>query len=322
MTWVPASLGDAAALAALFNRIADFEETPERFSPEAKKHDLDSDFRPLEQRTIVGRLEPGDVIAYGVVYHRRSEAEEQRAHFAVYVSPDWRGRGLEDAITDWALSASGDVLEEVAASQKYVCSWLYKNQEEAEARLESRGFAAGRHWWEMERLLNEDVPSSPEDGFTIVPWGNEHSMPVRVVCNTAFADHWGFSPFSEESWQRQSIESPRFRQHLSFVALAGDKLVGYSYNLIQEEDWEAAGRSEGWIAGLGVLSEWRKKGIATALLSRSMQVMKDAGLDAAMIGVDSASPTGAQHLYYALGFRTQITGTTWQRPYPTQSRVG
>ena len=35
--------------------------------------------------------------------------------------------------------------------------------------------------------------------------------------------------------------------------------------------------------------------------------------EAAMIGVDSSSPSGAQHLYQAVGFRTKTTGTTWQK---------
>jgi ribosomal protein S18 acetylase RimI-like enzyme len=165
----------------------------------------------------------------------------------------------------------------------------------------------------MERLLGEEIDSPQEDGFTILPWSDEHSAPVRLVCNTAFADHWGFTPMTEDAWQKQSIDSPGFRQDLSFVALADGELVGYSYNSIHEEDWEAAGRSEAWIAGLGVLQDWRKKGIASALLGRSMETMKTAGLEAAMIGVDSASPSGAQNLYQAVGFHTKFTATTWQR---------
>jgi hypothetical protein len=43
-----------------------------------------------------------------------------------------------------------------------------------------------------------------------------------------------------------------------------------------------------------------------------MVSMRRAGAAAAMIGVDSSSPSGAQHLYQSVGFATKTTGTTWQ----------
>ena len=47
-------------------------------------------------------------------------------------------------------------------------------------------------------------------------------------------------------------------------------------------------------------------------MTESMKAMKDAGAEMAMIGVDSDSPSGAQHLYQSLGFVTKTTGVTWQ----------
>jgi ribosomal protein S18 acetylase RimI-like enzyme len=315
ISWAPVELTDVPELSRLFNEIAEFEDTPERMSPETMEHLFDSAFRPFDERTIVGRAESGEVVAYGTLYHRPSDAEEQRAYFSAHLSPAWRDRGLEDALVDWGLVAGGHELERAAGSEKYLCSWLYKKKEGAAARLERLGFEAGRHWWEMERMLDEEIDDSAVEGFAVFPWVDEHSKPVRLVLNEAFVDHWGFTPMSEEYWLQQSIESPSFRQDLSCVAVGDGELVGYSYAIVLEEDWEAAGRSEGWIGGLGVLSDWRKKGIATALLIWSMQAMKAAGLEAAMIGVDSSSPSGAQHLYHDLGFRTKTTGTTWQRRY-------
>ena len=138
-------------------------------------------------------------------------------------------------------------------------------------------------------------------------------MAVRAVHNAAFADHWGSVPMSDEAWKNMMLDSPNFRPDLSYVAIAGGQIVGYAFNEAYEEDWESAGRSEAWIGALGVLGEWRKRGIATALLNRSMEAMRQSGIDAAMIGVDSSSPSGAQHLYQSVGFRTKNTGTTWQR---------
>ncbi len=165
----------------------------------------------------------------------------------------------------------------------------------------------------MERGLAAPITKAPEDGFEVVPWNDDHAEPARLVYNAAFADHWGSSPMDSEVWTRLVIGGPNFRKEFSFVAVAAGEVIGYSANESYPEDWEAAGRSEGWIGGLGVVRDWRKKGVATALLLRSMVAMREEGLEAAMIGVDAASPTGAQHLYQSVGFATKNTATTWQR---------
>ena len=116
----------------------------------------------------------------------------------------------------------------------------------------------------------------------------------------------------EESWGKQMMENPNFRRDLSFLAVADGEVVGYAFCEEYPEDWEAAGQSETWVGGLGVLSDWRKRGIASCLLARCMSAMKTAGRDAAMIGVDSDSPSGAQHLYQSLGFTAKTTAVTWQ----------
>lgn len=311
--WSAAAVTDASALSALFNTIAEADGTPERLSAETMEHELLSAFDPLDQRTIVARA-AGDTVGYGTVFFRDSDADETRSYFAVYVAPDWRDQGLEDSITDWAVSVATDILEGATAEERYVCSWLYKKQEAAATLLERRGFEAVRHWWEMERNLDNEIAPLAIEGVDVVPWSDEHSAAVRLIHNAAFADHWGSTPMDEHVWQKRMLDSPGFRQDLSFVAIADGDIVGYAYNEVYEEDWEAAGQSEGWIGGLGVLRDWRKRGIATALLVSSMNVMRSAGLEAAMIGVDSSSPSGAQHLYRAVGFATKTTGTTWQLP--------
>ena len=308
----PASVSDAAELSALFNSIADADDTPERLSETSMQHELESYFDPLDGRTVVVRDDSGSIVAYATVYSRRAEAEEMRAYINVHVDPTWRGRELEDPLIDWGIAVGSSVLKEVAADRRFVCGWLYKKQEQMSARFAARGFTPIRHWWEMECLLNGRMESSKESDFEIVPWAAKYDEPSRLVYNAAFADHWGSTPMDSEQWQKQVINSPGFRRDYSFVAVGDGEIVGYSACEEYPEDWHAAGRREAWIGGLGVLREWRKRGIATALLVRSMQAMREGEIEAAMIGVDSDSPSGAQHLYSDVGFVTKITGTTWQ----------
>ncbi len=70
-----------------------------------------------------------------------------------------------------------------------------------------------------------------------------------------------------------------------------------------EADWEATGVREGWVGQLGVRRAWRRRGLATALLVRSMEAFRAAGLEAATLGVDTENPTGALGIYERVGFR-------------------
>ncbi len=308
----PAKVADAAELSQLFNSIAEADNTPERLSASSMEHELSSYFDPPDEKTLVVRSATGQIVGYATAYNRRAEAEEMRAYVNVYVAPDWRKRGLESPMTEWAIAAGTAALRDIPAQKKYICAWLFKNQEAASARYAERGFSAVRHWWDMQRPLAEEIVDRPHDGFEVVAWREEHDEPARLVYNAAFADHWGSTPMDEADWQKQAISSPNFRRDMSFVAIGGGEVVGYSACEEYPEDWEAAGHREAWIAGLGVVRVWRKRGIATALMTESMKAMKDAGAEMAMIGVDSDSPSGAQHLYQSLGFVTKTTGVTWQ----------
>ena len=70
----------------------------------------------------------------------------------------------------------------------------------------------------------------------------------------------------------------------------------------KKETNERHGQREGWIQDLGVRRAWRKRGVASALLCQSMRAFKAAGLDYAMLGVDTENPTCALRLYERLGF--------------------
>jgi ribosomal protein S18 acetylase RimI-like enzyme len=89
---------------------------------------------------------------------------------------------------------------------------------------------------------------------------------------------------------------------LSFLALCDGQVVGLSLNAHYPEDEELLGRRDGWVESLGVVKEWRRKGVATALLKASFNAFVDAGFTHAVLGVDTESPTDALKLYTGLGF--------------------
>lgn len=315
VTWRPATEADAEGLATLVNTVGEVDGTPERWSPETMLHQvLSSPHADLERKTLLGVTADGTVVAQAIVRVQPSDVIEQRAYISTGVAPDWRDRGLEDFVADWGVAVAESLLEATVSDlPKYLSRFVYTSEVDETERFERRGFHRARHFWEMERPLGDEQPGADPDGIAIVPWDESHDEPSRLVSNAAFADHWGSPPISDEDWMHDKIGTPRFRRDLSFCALDDREIVGYSHSQVYPEDWDAAGRTEGWIGDLAVLRDWRKRGIATSLLRRSFVAMEAAGLDYAMIGVDSESPTRAQRLYEAVGFRTRHTSLVLER---------
>jgi ribosomal protein S18 acetylase RimI-like enzyme len=131
--------------------------------------------------------------------------------------------------------------------------------------------------------------------------------------NAAFADHWGSTPRDEQAWHHE-INATGWRHDLSFVALDGDNVVGFSRNQNFPDDFEDTGRRDGWIGSLGVLRSHRGRGIARSLIIHSFHAFVAAGFDHAVLGVDTENPTGAYRLYEGLGFQRMTRLIAHQLP--------
>jgi mycothiol synthase len=58
----------------------------------------------------------------------------------------------------------------------------------------------------------------------------------------------------------------------------------------------------GYTEVIGVCRSWRKRGVAGALIARSLQAQKAEGMTESALGVDSENPSGANRLYEECGF--------------------
>jgi ribosomal protein S18 acetylase RimI-like enzyme len=95
--------------------------------------------------------------------------------------------------------------------------------------------------------------------------------------------------------------------------LAGDEVVGFLTSEVNEDDWEGQGYSSGYIPLVGVLRQWRRRGIAPALLARAFAAFRAEGLERAVLDVDSENPTGALGLYTGMGFLPETRETAFSK---------
>lgn len=227
-----------------------------------------------------------------------------RSHFWARVHPDHWGRGIGTALARWGeANARLDVDKAPADAQVKLGTGIAATDPAAYQLLTSLGFEENRRFWRMEITFNGQQPPEPvwADGITVrAIQSREDEMEAYKVVRASFKDHWGYidSPF-EEAWERWShfTFNDEYDASCRFIALDGDQIVGISMNTT----YSPGDDNVAWIGTLGVLCEYRGKGIAKALLNHSFREFYARGKTGVGLGVDAASLTGATKLYESVG---------------------
>ena len=160
---------------------------------------------------------------------------------------------------------------------------------------------------------------------------SSYSLPEGVTCGRlfnmnqhvfnqgidAFRDHYGFA----ESWAnyQEWLEEPQFQPWLWQLAWHGNENIGQVLNYIEHGENERTNHLRGYTENISVIRKWRSKGIAKALVCRSMEMFKALGMKEVALFVDASSPTGALHLYENLGYQVFKTMVDYVKPLQDES---
>lgn len=300
----PLTEADFEAVLDLVNRTFTHDRVPEVLSMEELVDDLTGEGAEIDADSRVA-LVGGEPAGFVHTIYLPSDVRLERCYINGLVHPDHRGVGLGRTLLEWAVDRATHQLRSSGSDlPKYVRVDNYESVSSAHRLYSSMGFEPIRYFDHLLRPLT-DLPAMERtelDGISIRPWSDDHSEEVRQVKNEAFADHWGSTPTSIARWETM-LQASTTRKDLSWIAVnhAG-AVVGYCINERYEADDAVTGRKEAWIGNVGTLRDHRGRGIATALMIRSLHSFAAAGLDHAILGVDSDNPTGAPRLYRSLGF--------------------
>lgn len=268
-------------------------------------------------RDLIMAEADGEVVAYGKVdwVDATEGVREYRSGGAVH--PAWRRRGIGGAVLDANIAR----LLEIAAGHvtelpRVLGLFTDDKQAGANALARARGFEQIRWFFEMERSgLDRDLPEPPPlpDGLELRPATRDDAWTIWEGGMEAFRDHWGGFDASEASFRRW-IESPEYQPDLLLIAWDGDQVAGGVINAIYAEENEALGLRRGWLDSVFTRRPWRRRGLAKALIARSLHLLRDRGMDIAALGVDADNPTGALGLYESFGFEVVERGSAWRKP--------
>ncbi|NJL45685.1 MAG: GNAT family N-acetyltransferase [Leptolyngbyaceae cyanobacterium SM2_3_12] len=231
----------------------------------------------------------------------------------IRVHPDYRHQGLEAEILNWCEQFSQSQAESAQVPAQ-LWAGVRDDRPYYRAMYETQGYQAVRWFNEMERCLGEPMatPQFPA-GFTSRLTHAAEAEAWVEMFNQSFVDHWNFTPLTLADRQ-YSLNYPTYQPELDWVAVAADgTLAGFCKVHIPKEENARKHRREGWISLLGTRRGYRRLGLARALLHQGLQQLQAAGLETALLGVDSENPNQAKALYESAGFRVKETYISYEK---------
>lgn len=231
------------------------------------------------------------------------------------VHPDHQGRGIALALLRWAEErARRAILRAPQGTRVVLLNWLNSLDTAGQGVMIARGFQVVRHSYRMRIDMTEMPPAAvwPE-GLTLRAFepGQDDEI-VAWVDREAFRDHWGFveRPLEDDvKMLRHWMGEPQFDPTLWLLVMDGGRVVGISLNHVQADD----DPDMGWVGSLGVLREYRRKGLGLALLHHSFGEFYRRGKKSVGLGVDAQTLTGALRLYERAGMRVCRKHNTYEK---------
>ena len=270
--------------------------------------DLDTDMVMVETRS--GRL----------VGYTRTDWEQVVGgprKYAVFakVDPDLRGTDLPLAL----LRAGQERARAIAETHHVDCEkvfegWVSDKEPDFQRVYEALGFFPVTFGATMVRPDLDDIPDAKlPDGLEIRPVEEPHLRTIWEADKEAFRDHWGYSEPSEEDYLR-FLEFPHRDESLWKIAWDGAGVAGQVRPFINVNENAELGQRRGWTEFISTRRDWRKRGVARALICASLRELKERGMTDAALGVHTENPTGAFQLYESLGYAVTDRYTTFQLP--------
>ncbi len=280
--------------------------------------DLEHDYSHLTNCDINEDMILVDVkdktVAYGrVSWYQIDDTLERIYSQFIKIIPEWRNMGIEQAMMDW----NEKRLQVIAAEhpedgKRYYQSYSLENKEKLNAILKEMGYQPNRYFFEMDRPLDDIPEVALPEGIEVRPAQKEDHRRIWNASIDAFRDHWGFSQPQEEDYISYST-SRFFQPDLWQVAWDGDEVVASILNYIDVEYNKKFNKLCGWTEEISTRKDWRRRGIAKALIARSMQMHKDHGMTMVALGVDTENPNGALQLYESMGYKKKRTMITFRK---------
>ena len=224
------------------------------------------------------------------------------------VHPDFVGRGIGRDLLTWAFERHAELHAQLAPQVDWTVDVGSSIRDTRALWLFERfGMSPVRYFFEMVTDL-ANVPSVElPEGFRVVAYSDDMARALYEADEEAFRDHWGHEDHPYDWWHALTVGSELFRPEHSRIAYDGDEIAA----LVLAYD---NGAGHHYIGQVATRRPWRKRGLASALISASVAAAAADGKTVTSLGVDSENPNGALGVYERLGFAARQRFVVYRKP--------
>lgn len=258
----------------------------------------------LERDTRLVLTPQGEIVGYYEVW----DIDDPHVHVNLWgrVHPAHTGCGIGSYLLEWAEERGRIAIPRAPEAARVIMVGHCLSMEQSAVDLFlGAGFDLVRYSLRMVILL-DSLPPEPAwpEGISVrtLVRGQDEAATLQAV-RDSFKDHWGYvdHPFEAElaRWEHFMETDDIFDPSLWNLAIAGGQVVGMALNYPYVDD----DHDMGWVSTLGVVREWRRRGLGLALLQHSFHQFYQRGKRKVGLGVDAESLTGATRLYLKAGMQ-------------------
>ena len=218
---------------------------------------------------------------------------------------------IESDIVAWGVACVRRAIKKSAESLTLDASCRDDDAERI-ALLERHGFVMQEiRSLRMLRSLDEPIPTPQvHAGWNIRHVTGEHEAEALVALHRAA--HGAENMTVEERLAMMGV--PEYDSELDLLATAPDgRFAAYCMCSISPEENQRTGRNEGYTDPIATHPDFRRRGLARALLLTGFHKLKQRGIDVAVLGTSSKN-IAMQRTAQAVGFRMHSTKLWFARP--------
>lgn len=290
-------LGDIPAIAEIRNDSISISPDFISMTVDRFRYDFYDEDVPMMSRIEVAEV-AGNVAGFTHLYTDENQLRLGRVNLdSLHVHPAARNHGVGAALLASAVETAR------GWNGRYLSTAIPEESPRSVTFLERHGFTRVRQFYKM-RLsdLRPDADTHFPPGFHQRHFqpGTDEAAFVEVY-NAAFADHWDFIPMADweiAKWNRR----PAFNPKGCFLLFDQDRLVGFTTVMFDQDQARETGQAVGRIFEMGVLPEYRRRGLGYTMLQAAIRYAQAQGFDALDLVTDVENEAGIQ-LYEKVGFQ-------------------
>ena len=259
-------------------------------------------------------FEDDELLAYERTRRETWASGARVYHISPYLRPDRHEEGILAEILDHVLRYQAEYASQDARSANAFLSAVPDPSNDLMVKgLLAAGFDPRHVFLSMKRSLPEVVAETPlPPDLELRPLREASFRAIYDFDRRIMSGRWGIEAPSEQHfrwWSEEAFLNPE----LWSVAWSGDTIVGTAAGVVSGTWNPRLGGERGEIRFVRVTPEYRRRGIATALILRCLNALWQCGVREVELGVDGENEDSAAALYRQLGFEVETQLTAYCR---------